>query len=133
MGAVTGAQDFLKTVANAKINPPMDPRIARPAACSGERDVRFQAQAAVPIAKISNNPVLLTVPVRVMVSPRAMPSPRKVLSFNVGFEVRIRFAIRALLEPTIVASAPLWMISVDLPDYRNFFQSFQIFNHYVQW
>src|SRR5215472_8466922 len=62
-----------------------------------------------------------------------MPSPRKVLSFNVGFEVRIRFAIRALLEPTIVTSAPLWMISVDLRDYRNFFQSFQIFNHYVQW
>src|SRR5215510_4526458 len=132
MGAVTGAQDFLKTVANAKINPPMDPRIARPAACSGERDVRFQAQAAVPIAKINNSPVLLTVPVRVIVLPRAMPSLRKVLSFNVGFEVRIRFAIRALLEQTIVASAPLWMTSVRLGDHANLFQRFQIFNHHVE-
>src|SRR5215471_8800710 len=124
MGAVTGAQDFLKTVANAKINPPMDPRIARPAACSGERDVRFQAQAAVPIAKINNSPVLLTVPVRVIVSPRAMPSPRKVLSFSVGFEVRIRFAIRALLEQTIVTSRPLWMIFSVLARLPQFFPEF---------
>src|SRR5215472_17943539 len=93
-----GAHDFLKTVTRAKISPPIAPRIARPAACSGERVVRFQAQAAVPIAQTSSNPVLLTVPVKVMASPRAMPSPRKVPSFNVGFDVRIRSAIRALLQ-----------------------------------
>src|SRR5215469_219528 len=106
IGAVTGDQDFLKTVTRATTSPPIAPRIASPAACSGECVVAFQDHAALAMAKINKSPVLFTVPVSVMVSPRATPSPRKVLSFNVGLEVLIRLAIRTLLGFIVTSTVP---------------------------
>src|SRR5690606_4099229 len=97
-GAVTGDHSFLKMVTSASMKPPMAPPhmyTAKPGAGNPSAPrAWFHANAAVRTVSSSRQPVLLTVPLRVIVSPardttEPLPRSRKVDSFSAGLPLRM--------------------------------------------
>src|SRR3972149_3355378 len=93
MGAVSGAQVFLKAVTMPKMRPPMRPPHIQGITAAGFALVRYMFQVQDAVRTVSNKriPVLFTVPWSVMASPRGTAGARsvKVLALSAGLPLRI--------------------------------------------